>query len=175
MSRIAWAEKKSANALAKNNAMTEKVCTSCNELLPISCFRRRKNKARSWVSACSPCRRQWDRDKAEEVRNDPELKAAKVAAIRSARLVREYGITAEEYDKMWQEQGGRCLICGGEETCKNVSVWGDEKVRALAVDHCHDTGKVRGLLCKNCNTLIGFAKEDVELLRSAISYLEELS
>lgn len=62
---------------------------------------------------------------------------------------------------MLREQGGTCAICHGTET-----------VGRLAVDHCHSTGRVRGLLCTNCNQAIGKLKDDSQLLRNAINYLE---
>lgn len=85
---------------------------------------------------------------------------------------RRYGINLVEYNKMLIEQDNKCLICGQEETAVNRT--SGSKIR-LAVDHCHDTGNVRGLLCTNCNTLIGRAKDSVDVLKSAILYLENFS
>lgn len=76
------------------------------------------------------------------------------------RRKRIYGITSAEYDRMAAEQGGRCLVC---ETTPAA--------RILVVDHCHRTGKVRGLLCDRCNRLLGVADDDIELLRKAIAFL----
>lgn len=80
---------------------------------------------------------------------------------RNGHLVRKYGITADEYDRRLDEQGGGCKICG--KILQRVS---------LAVDHNHKTGKVRGILCENCNRGLGMFKDDPNLLRSAIEYLE---
>lgn len=84
---------------------------------------------------------------------------------RNARLKHRYGITAADYDRMYAEQGGKCAICGsGHE--RQPAHWKDK----LAVDHCHDTGKVRGLLCNDCNAGIGhLGNEQVAL--SAARYL----
>ena len=78
-----------------------------------------------------------------------------------------YGITVEHYESMRKSQGNLCAICGKAETKKILG-----KVVRLAIDHCHTTGKVRGLLCQNCNHGIGMLKDDVSLMQRAISYLE---
>ena len=78
----------------------------------------------------------------------------------------KFGITLEDFDRMVESQNGLCAICGGE----NVQIRG--RVVALAVDHNHKTGKVRGLLCNGCNTSLGRFK-DIPMLKKAIKYLEE--
>ena len=78
----------------------------------------------------------------------------------------KFGITIEDFDRMVESQNGLCAICEGE----NVKIRG--KVVALAVDHNHKTGKVRGLLCNGCNTSLGRFKTIV-MLKKAIKYLEE--
>jgi len=75
-------------------------------------------------------------------------------------LVKKYGITQAQKKKMISDQGNKCAICGDEH-------------RLLVVDHCHDTGKVRGMLCTKCNTAIGKLNDDPGMLRKAISYLEK--
>jgi hypothetical protein len=74
------------------------------------------------------------------------------------------GITAVDYDKMYNEQNGRCAICGKHQLELNKS---------LHLDHCHLTGIVRGILCSNCNTGLGLFKDDIKILRCAISYLDK--
>lgn len=72
--------------------------------------------------------------------------------------LRRYGITKEEYDRMYEMQDGDCLICGEREgTC---------------VDHNHETGEVRGLLCSQCNTAIGQLKDNPDIMRAAADYVE---
>ena len=75
-------------------------------------------------------------------------------------LHQEYGMSLAEYDEMLTEQGGKCKIC------RRV-------YDKLWVDHDHDTGEVRGLLCPGCNTAIGHFREDVGSMKNAIQYLEE--
>jgi len=74
-------------------------------------------------------------------------------------LKRRYGMTVEEYIEVNNEQMSACKICR-----KNFP--------RLHVDHDHETGKVRGLLCQNCNTALGKFKDDPQLLLNAINYLE---
>lgn len=85
-------------------------------------------------------------------------------------LQRRYGITRDDYLKMLLEQGGVCAICKTAEAVINKKTG---TFRLLAVDHCHTTGKVRGLLCSHCNHAIGKFKDNVDILKSAISYLEK--
>jgi hypothetical protein len=75
---------------------------------------------------------------------------------------KKYGITEADWRWMVATQDSRCAICGTRF----------EYVKALAIDHCHKTGAVRGLLCKHCNTGLGHFKDNPSLLKRAISYLE---
>lgn len=74
-----------------------------------------------------------------------------------------YNITPEQYDQMYEAQGGRCAICGKHQT---------ELKKALAVDHNHSTGVVRGLLCQNCNVGIGNLQDDLYTVTRAMEYLQ---
>lgn len=80
---------------------------------------------------------------------------------RKAALKRRFGITLEQYNKMLEEQGGVCAICR------------IKKNETLAVGHDHKTGKIRGLLCGHCNHVVGFAKDNIELLERTIKYLDK--
>lgn len=88
-----------------------------------------------------------------------------LAAIRIGRLKR-YGLTPDGYAAL----GNSCGICGATEDSRTQA--STKKKFKLAVDHCHDTKKIRGLLCGNCNCAIGYLKHDIDLLRKAIDYLE---
>jgi len=88
--------------------------------------------------------------------------------VQKGRALREsFGISLEQYQKMHDEQDGKCKIC-----CQPETQMRNGKVRALAVDHDHKTGKIRGLLCSDCNTGIGKLKDDPNVLRKAADYLE---
>lgn len=104
--------------------------------------------------------------KAEYMRErSRRVRAADPAYHRRFHL-RRYGITPEWYDAKLEEQGGVCAICSKPETAVIKG-----RTLALAVDHCHDSGAVRGLLCRACNSAIGMFNHDVALLSNAISYL----
>lgn len=74
-----------------------------------------------------------------------------------------YGITVDQYNQMLAEQDDRCFICHKHR---------DEFSRDLSIDHCHETGKVRKLLCINCNRALGMLREDVDLMKKLIDYVE---
>lgn len=78
-------------------------------------------------------------------------------------LMRNYGISLRRYYEMVKDQGNRCAICRRTKSECGIAWW--------PVDHNHATERVRGLLCRNCNTSIGFAKENPNVLNSAIEYL----
>lgn len=72
--------------------------------------------------------------------------------------LKSFGMTIEDYEKLIVKQKGCCALCG-------------LRTRALVIDHCHDSGRVRGLLCKNCNVALGHFKDEPAVLRKAIKYL----
>jgi hypothetical protein len=80
---------------------------------------------------------------------------------------KRYGITLEEYNKMLEIQDHKCAICNITE-----SEIKHGRNTYFAVDHCHNTGKVRGLLCYKCNSILGFINDNTEHLKNAIKYLE---
>jgi hypothetical protein len=82
------------------------------------------------------------------------------------------GIDLETYKRMWEKQAGLCAICRSPERAIDRRT---TEPRRLAVDHCHRTGVVRGLLCYACNVAIGLLKDRMDLLESAILYLEKSS
>lgn len=85
-------------------------------------------------------------------------------AIRDGRLRSQFGISAAEYDAMLDAQGGGCAICGNTAS-------GDGRGHRLHVDHCHESGQVRGILCAACNLGLGKFADDSERLRAAVAYL----
>lgn len=91
-------------------------------------------------------------------RMKPEVRAR----IKAAELKRKFGITLDEYQTIFEQQNGLCQICKQTSPSK-----------LLAVDHDHTTGKVRGLLCMNCNVVLGHLKDNKSTLRAMIEYLEK--
>ena len=94
--------------------------------------------------------------------DEPHKPKYKNAAIWGYQLQSKYGITEGDYNEMYVAQDGCCDICGIHQS---------RLTRRLAVDHDHETGKVRSLLCTHCNTLLGLAREDTDVLEEAIEYI----
>lgn len=113
-----------------------------------------------------PGQRDW-RTKEGKAEQQRQYRATIADRLRSDRLQKAFGISLDQYNEMHAAQDGKCAICGNPETATR-----NGKTRWLAVDHCHDTGKVRSLLCGNCNPMIGYAKDKIEVLEKAIAYLK---
>ena len=84
--------------------------------------------------------------------------------------IRRYGITPEQFDELLASQAGRCAICG-----ETPDPDGKGAYSRLHIDHCHETGLVRGLLCGRCNAALGHFRDDPGRLAAAINYLNEKS
>jgi len=87
--------------------------------------------------------------------------------VKFNKIKRVYGLTKEQYQHMLEQQNGCCAIC--------LTSVEEQRYNTLVVDHCHTTGKVRGLLCHACNTAIGSLKDNVGSLQRAIQYLSQTS
>lgn len=104
--------------------------------------------------------------------DDPDLRPFDITTLKDKvrTLYKKYGMTLDDYEKKFNDQNGVCDICGRPEVSIDKR---NKTVRALAVDHCHKTGKVRALLCQKCNTALGKFNDDPQLLRKAAEYLEK--
>ena len=94
----------------------------------------------------------------------PVCKECNKASVAAKTRLKKTKCTAKKYDALYNKQKGCCAICG-----KHAS----EFERSLAADHCHNTKKVRGLLCTTCNMGLGYFKDNPELLMKAALYLQE--
>ena len=159
--------------------MTRK-CSKCGRMLPVGSFYKdshTKDGLRCW---CKDCQAQY---KKNQKAKDPEGYRAKGRKavqkwwrknperahklVKAYQLKHEYGLDVEEYDTMLMEQHGVCAICGEPESQSRHG-----KILALAVDHDHTTGKIRGLLCSRCNLMVGLMeREPFELAGRAMLYL----
>ena len=92
---------------------------------------------------------------------------------RAEHLWRVYGLTTEAYEKMLLEQNGLCACCGQSETRRVGRRKRSENVPMLHVDHCHKTGRIRGLLCSACNQALGLLEEDPQRIKALLYYVEE--
>jgi len=98
------------------------------------------------------------REIARQSRAQPHVKTSR----RDYRLMKEYGITQEMFEGMVESQGGGCALCGRHA---------DEVAKGLVVDHCHATGKIRGVLCGPCNNALGLLLDNPETCENAAAYL----
>lgn len=140
--------------------MTMRQCKTCKIEKPKSLFPSNKKYKDGIRPHCIDCRQ------AYEVKNYHKNKHKRPYVYendKNRKLLKEYGISYSEYLIMLEAQNGGCAICGTTST-------GNRK--AFHVDHCHKTGKVRGLLCGNCNSGIGNLRDSIPLLERAIEYLK---
>lgn len=140
-----------------------KVCSRCKTKKPSSCFGRDKRRTSGLRSHCNDCRRNYrNSERGQESRKRERPRPQNFIKWR-------YGVTPALYNEMLERQHHVCAICKMPETLIDRRTG---KVKRLAVDHCHTTGKVRGLLCFNCNSGLGHFRDSSATLRGAISYLE---
>lgn len=117
----------------------------------------------------SNAKRSLDPNFSEAKRNYQALyREANAETLRHKERERKFGITSKTYSLMLQSQNKVCAICGKPETAKRLGV-----VKSLSVDHDHKSGKIRGLLCSDCNTGIGKLKDDPSIIRAAADYLDK--
>lgn len=147
-----------------------KVCIRCHQEKSFSEFHRYKTQKDGYHYYCKLCRKVIEgNDKRRQYSKmyvQLRLDADSQYQQHSRRRAR-YGILPEEYLSMFEQQEGKCAICGQEEKCLYKG-----KIRSLAVDHDHKTGKVRSLLCNGCNNGLGRFADDPNLLRMAADYLD---
>jgi hypothetical protein len=137
-------------------------CYRCKEYKDSNLFHKSKKSNRGRVSYCKDCTREYHR----EYRFKNPEKAREIE--RNTERWEDYKITRKEYEILRMNQDFCCAICGIDED--DLSSVGRNKV--LSIDHNHNTGVVRGLLCTRCNRCIGMFEDNVEYLRNAIKYLE---
>ena len=160
-----------------------KKCKSCKNLIEESQFYKRLDSTDGLYHSCIRCMKNRTANKYKE---NPELKhqkniewaknnPQKMSAIsrkyhsknkpkeQRDKLLSRYGLTQEQYDLMCLKQDNKCSIC--KETCSSG--------KNLSVDHCHSTGKIRGLLCKKCNLGLGNFRDSLIFLENAKKYLEK--
>ena len=122
--------------------LSHKDCTSCETTKPVEDFYTTDKNLIGRRATCKAC----------------DTKRARKYALK-----RTFGISLQDWDALYRAQGGGCAICG---------VPCEPDGRRLSVDHDHDTGQIRGLLCSGCNTGIGLLREDPDVLLAAIHYLD---
>lgn len=118
-------------------------------------------------------RRRYEKDREKVLEQNRQWRAGNIDAVRRRWMMRNYGITPEEFTQMLNDQDGCCAICGTD--MESVRELIRETLRTgIRIDHDHVTGAVRGLLCTGCNKGLGCFKDDIARLRAAADYLEKL-
>lgn len=152
-------------------ASATKECRRCHVVKPLPDFYAHRTTMDGRANYCKECAKALSAE--QRKRQDPDRRRAAARAWhegnrdRARELARGwklglYGLTVDDYMALHDRQGGRCLICGSD---------GEDTARPLAVDHCHETNQVRGLLCNKCNSMLGFACDDPERLIAGAEYL----
>ncbi len=135
-------------------------CTKCLVLKPSNDFYRDKMGGRRPV--CKIC---WKaQSESWRARNLERAKETSRANSRRGSIRKRYGLTEAQYDSYMKKFGSACGICGGMETQRHK--------RTLSMDHCHKTGAIRGALCSLCNSMLGLARDRVDILEKAVLYLK---
>ena len=151
--------------------METKVCPACKENKPVSEFSKKTKQRNGLRPCCRDCMKMKYREKIridpdyfnrkqnERRKKDPDYRIGAYQRHKE----RKYGISQEKFDKILKLQKDKCAICGIHQR---------DLKRKLAIDHNHETEVVRGLLCTNCNFLIGYANENLDVLQNSINYLK---
>lgn len=137
-----------------------KLCSKCFEMKDFSTFSPAKQCRDGYRPECKACH-----NAAEKLRDKSHRSTITPAYKRRERLKRVYGLSPEDYDQRLAEQGGVCAICQENRS------WNRREGDVLVVDHDHNTGEVRGLLCHPCNQVLGLMREDAARLSAAAAYL----
>ncbi len=131
------------------NTMTTKVCTLCEEEKDVSLFSVDTRSRSGYQTRCKECQ--------------SYVKKEMASYYRGKHLEYKYNMTHEDYEAMLEQQDHKCAVCGISEVHAENS--------RLCVDHDHNTGQVRGLLCKKCNQAIGLLQDNPDFCESAGRYL----
>ena len=134
--------------------MTTKYCPKCDNHKPLTGFHKNKSRGDGHAAYCKPCTQSYQSD---WFQSDGATRYRKLSRARQRR-----GTTDEQVREIFKAQGSVCAICESPEP----------KGKGWHLDHCHETGKNRGVLCHNCNRGLGYMKDSVEILQTAVSYLK---
>lgn len=143
----------------------EKCCSHCNKIQDINLFNKDKNRPGGRSSWCRNCTTKWSRENYKK-NSSKLLKASKLWRLRNplnrlSNKLKAYNLTLAQYEDMRERQAYCCAVCGIPEAALH---------NRLSVDHCHVTGRVRSLLCSNCNTAFGLLKENNRIIKYLLEY-----
>jgi hypothetical protein len=148
--------------------MKSQICIhcKCKKLITDFSFREKRN---TYYTICKECIKvyhiNWYKQNSLRLK---KLHQKNLKQIKNCILKKRFGINLEQYNQLLEAQNGVCAICEQEETRTQRN----GNISALAVDHDHKTGKVRGLLCSGCNVSLGRFKDNQTLLQNALNYLQ---
>lgn len=150
-----------------------KPCTKCHIVKPLSEYHKAWRAKDGKQSRCKACMisaaLKWGRDNREAKNRNARASIKRTVKSRWAKNIsKKFNLSVKDYEKMLTLQNNACAICAKPEKSILKSV---RRVKQLAVDHCHASGRIRGLLCAKCNTFLGLANDDPAVLHSAIEYL----
>ena len=133
-----------------------KECSTCRRTLPLTSFYKDRSRLDGRTRLCKECSKagnaKWHREKRDQRRSND--------------IKRKYGITSDDYNELLEKQGHKCAICNGD----NKHCGSGDKFH---IDHCHTSGKVRGLLCGHCNRGLGLFNDNPAVMLAAINYIKE--
>lgn len=146
-----------------------KTCSSCREDKSLSRFSKSSSSKTGRHAYCKECMAEYDKSRRkkpelQEYFREKDSRTSRRVVWRKSHLQRVYGVSEELYDYILRSQDFVCAICHREESREN---------RSLSLDHCHESGKIRGLLCDSCNNGIARFNDDPEVLENAIAYLQD--
>lgn len=146
-------------------------CTKCLQLKQpeeMSKDARRQKGLSSWCKLCrSATARTWGKENPERVKEQGRTSRTRENYQEKSRayiLKHRYGLSIEDYNYLLNLQNNSCAICNVKQ---------EDKTYHFHVDHCHTTGNVRGLLCSPCNVFLGVSKDNIDVFKNAILYLEK--
>lgn len=143
----------------------KRYCPSCDSFFPLDNFHKDARGTLGLTRRCKQCHS----GKSYQSRiKRPNLRSERYESMRKWMLDSKYNLTVEDFERLLKQQRGLCKICG----TKPEKWWSNEANGGLSIDHHHACGKVRGLLCSNCNTAIGLLGENDKNLKRAIKYLK---
>jgi hypothetical protein len=142
-----------AEEISNIRSIGEKKCTACGLVKPLHDFPKQSSRRLGIHAQCKACASL--RFKEYRQKNIDRMKLYD----RITHYVKKYGLSREDALELVRDRVGACDICGNKGK--------------LNVDHHHTTGLVRGMLCYKCNTMLGFAEDDIDSLKKAIAYLEK--
>lgn len=147
----------------KKKKKRTKICSRCKREMTLSSFYKSKTQSGGYQAYCKGCNLDQMNKRYPGLDVDKRRLNSRRVMLKS-----KYGLSLEDYDRMLKEQNGVCAICLRKETSRSNS---RGPIDSLKVDHCHITGKIRGLLCSECNFGISKFDDRMGLLISATSYL----